>query len=112
MRALTLWLERSGITGGPLFPAIGRWGREVTGKPICDRQLAKIIRRLAAQAGLDPEVFSGHSLRSGLAASAAGGGASERSIMEQTRHRSLKQVRRYIRRGSLFKENAAARSGL
>jgi site-specific recombinase XerD len=112
VRALTIWLDRSGITNGPLFPVIGRWGREVTAKPICDHQLAKIIKRLAGKAGLDPQVFSGHSLRSGLATSAAEGGASERSIMEQTRHRSLKQVRRYIRRGSLFKDNAAARSGL
>jgi len=51
----------------------------------------------------------GTSLHSGLAISAAEeeGGASERAIMEQTRHRSLKQVRRYIRRGSLFKDKAA-----
>ncbi len=67
---------------------------------------------MADEAGLDPALFSGHSLRSGLATSAAAGGASERSIMEQTRHRSLKQVRKYIRRGSLFQDNAAARSGL
>jgi hypothetical protein len=32
--------------------------------------------------------------------------------MDQTRHRSLKQVRKYIRRGSLFRDNAAAKSGL
>src|ERR1041384_6410482 len=42
---------------------------------------------------------------------AAEGGATERAIMDQTRHRSLKQVRKYIRRGSLFRENAAAKSG-
>lgn len=112
VRALTMWLDQSGITCGYLFPAIGRWGREVTPKPICDHQLAKIIKRLATRADLDPKVFSGHSLRSGLATSAAEGGASERSIMDQTRHRSLKQVRKYIRRGSLFQDNAAARSGL
>lgn len=112
VRALSTWLERSGITYGCLFPAIGRWGGEVTGKPLCDHQLAKIIKRLAVGAGLDPTAYSGHSLRSGLATSAAEGGASERAIMDQTRHRSLKQVRKYIRRGSLFQENAAARSGL
>jgi len=112
VRALALWLERSNITYGPLFPAIGRWGGEVMGRPIGDHQLAKIIKRLAAQAGLDAEAFSGHSLRSGLATAAAHGGASERSIMDQTRHRSLRQVRKYIRRGSLFRDNAAARSGL
>lgn len=112
VRALAAWLERANITGGYLFTAIGRWGGEAKGKPICDHQLAKIIKRLAARAGLDPAAFSGHSLRSGLATSAAEGGATERAIMEQTRHRSLKQVRKYIRRGSLFKDNAAARSGL
>jgi integrase len=111
VRALQAWLERSQITSGYLFPAIGRWDR-MTGKPLCDHQLAKIIKALAAQAGLDPAAFSGHSLRSGLATSAAEGGATERSIMDQTRHRSLKQVRKYIRRGSLFKNNAAAMSGL
>ena len=99
MRALEAWLERSNITYGNLFTAIGRWGGEVTGKPICDHQLAKIIKRLAMRTGLPAASFSGHSLRSGLATSAAEGGATERAIMEQTRHRSLKQVRKYIRRG-------------
>lgn len=112
VRALQTWLDKSNITHGYLFTAIGRWGGEATGKPICDHQLARIIKRLAAGAGLDPQSFSGHSLRSGLATSAAEGGASERAIMDQTRHRSLKQVRKYIRRGSLFRDNAAARSGL
>ena len=112
VRALEAWLSQSNITYGYLFTRIGRWGGEVSGKPICDHQLAKIIKRLVARAGLDPASFSGHSLRSGLATSAAEGGANERAIMDQTRHRSLKQVRKYIRRGSLFKDNAAARSGL
>ena len=112
VRALRTWLERSGVTSGCLFRAVGRWGREVTDKPLGDHQLANIIKRMARRAGLDPAGFSGHSLRSGLATAAAEGGASERSILEQTRHRSLKQLRRYIRRGSLFRDNAAARSGL
>jgi site-specific recombinase XerD len=112
VRALEAWLVRSNITYGYLFTGIGRWGGELSGKPICDHQLAKIIKRLAATAGLDAASFSGHSLRSGLATSAAEGGATERAIMDQTRHRSLKQLRKYIRRGSLFKDNAAARSGL
>ena len=112
VRALENWLARSSITYGCLFTRIGRWGGEVTGQPISDHQLAKIIKRLAHAAGLDADAFSGHSLRSGLATAAAEGGATERAIMDQTRHRSLKQVRKYIRRGSLFRENAAAKSGL
>lgn len=112
VQALQLWIERSRIASGFLFRAVGRWGREVTDHPICDHQLAKIIKRLAAASGLDPLRFSGHSLRSGLATFAAEGGASERSIMDQTRHRSLKQVRKYIHRGNLFQDNAAAYTGL
>lgn len=77
-------------------------GREVRAKALCDHQFAKIIKRLAGKAGLNPKSFSGHSLRSGLATSAAEGGATERSIMDQTRRRPLKQVRKYIRRGSLL----------
>ena len=104
------WLERSDIGSGCLFRPVGRWGRELTVKPICDHQIAKIIKTLARRAGLDPDAFSGHSLRSDLATSAAAGGTTERSIMEQTRHKSLKQVRQYIRHGSLFRDSA--RSGL
>ena len=39
-------------------------------------------------------------------------GASERSIMNQTGHRSVLMVRRYIRDGSLFRENSAGKLGL
>jgi integrase len=112
VRALENWLGQANITYGYLFTRIGRWGGEVRGERISDHQLAKIIKRLAHSAGLDPAAFSGHSLRSGLATAAAEGGATERSIMDQTRHRSLQQLRKYIRRGSLFRDNAAAKSGL
>jgi integrase len=49
------------------------------------------------------------SLRAGLATSAAAGGVSERAIMNQTGHRSLTMVRRYIRDGELFRDDNAAR---
>ena len=63
-------------------------------------------------AGYNPGQFAGHSLRAGLATQAAANGVSERLIMRQTRHRSLTTLRRYIREGSLFRENAAAKVGL
>jgi len=71
-----------------------------------------IVKRYAALAGLKASDFAGHSLRSGLATSASMAGASERSIMNQTGHRSEKMLRRYIRDGSLFRENAVAVVGL
>ena len=42
----------------------------------------------------------------------AAAGVPVRAIMAQTGHRSLTTLRRYIRDGSLFRENAAARAGL
>ena len=74
--------------------------------------MALVVKRAAAAAGLDPRRYAGHSLRAGLATSAAAAGASERSIMDQTGHRSVAMVRRYIRDGSLFRDNAAAKLGL
>jgi hypothetical protein len=69
------------------------------------------VRSIAASGG-DPAKFAGHSLRAGLATAAALGGSSERSIMNQTGHRSLATLRRYIREGGLFQENAVAKIGL
>jgi integrase len=69
--------------------------------------VALVVKQAAQAAGLDRKVLAGHSLRSGLATAAAAAGASEASIMAQTGHKSLVVARRYIRRGSVFQENAA-----
>ena len=54
---------------------------------------------------------AGHSLRAGLVTSAAAG-VEERVIMDQTRHKNASTLRKYVRLGSLFERNAAARVGL
>ena len=51
-------------------------------------------------------------MRAGLATQSYLNGAGELAIMRQTGHRSLAMVRRYIRDGSLFRENPAAKLGL
>jgi integrase len=67
-----------------------------------------VVQARASAVGLDASRLSGHSLRAGFVTSAARAGKSERAIMDQTGQRSLKIVRRYIRRATLFEENAAA----
>jgi hypothetical protein len=62
--------------------------------------VARVVKKLAVRAGLDAAKYAGHSLRAGHATAAAIAGASERSIMNQTGHRSVQMVRRYIRDGS------------
>jgi site-specific recombinase XerD len=110
VRSLRAWLAASGITAGALFPSVNRHGR--MGLRMTAQSVALIVKRYANAAGLDPALFAGHSLRAGLATAAAINGVSERSVMQQTGHRSAAMVRRYIRDGSLFRENAAAKVGL
>jgi len=111
VRVLQSWLGLAGITTGPLFLSINRHGQIQTSR-LSPGDIARIVKKLAQRAGLDPANYAGHSLRAGHATSAAAAGASERSIMNQTGHRSVQMVRRYIRAASLFRENSAGKLGL
>ena len=111
VRSLQSWLELGAIGGGPVFCSINRHGKIQAGR-LSGGDVARIVKKLVERAGLDPSKFAGHSLRAGHATSAAIAGASERSIMNQTGHRSVQMVRRYIRDGSLFRENSAGELGL
>tara|TARA_B100000989_G_C19520194_1_gene463774 strand:- start:1716 stop:2633 length:918 start_codon:yes stop_codon:yes gene_type:complete len=73
---------------------------------ISDKSVSLIIKKYALLAGLDPDKYGGHSLRSGFATSAAEAGAEERNIMTMTGHKSTQMVRRYIKEANLFKNNA------
>lgn len=105
------WLEAAQIIGEPVFRPLGRKGLPQA-KALSDRAVARIVKRLAGQAGLDPRLYAGHSLRAGLATQAALNGVPERIIMAQTGHKTQMMLRRYIRIGGLFRENASAQLGL
>ena len=94
-----------------MFRSINRHGHLGRGR-LSGIDVARVVKKLTERAGLDPAKFAGHSLRAGHATAAAIAGASERSIMRQTGHRSVQMVRRYIRDGSLFRENSAGKLGL
>jgi len=76
------------------------------------RAVAFVLKWHTAQAGLAPGEMAGHSVRAGLATSPTAVGVPERVIAEQTGHRGTAMLRRYIREGSLFRENAASAIGL
>ncbi|MGA2132390.1 MAG: site-specific integrase [Bryobacteraceae bacterium] len=111
VRTLRSWLERARITTGPLFRAVSRLG-VVSRRPLNSDSVAYLVKRATAAAGLEAAGYAGHSLRAGLATQAAMNGANEWAIMKQTGHRSLTTVRKYIREGTLFRDNAAAKLGL
>jgi integrase len=110
VRNLESWIERAGRSDGPLFRSISRHD-QVRPRGLSGIGVARVVKKLAQRAGLDTVKYAGHSLRAGHATSAAIAGASERSIINQTGHRSVQMVRRYIRDGSLFRENSAGKLG-
>jgi site-specific recombinase XerD len=111
VRTVLAWIEQTALSDGGLFRSINRHGRVQPGL-LSGIDVARVVKKLAERAGLDAAKYAGHSLRAGHATSAAIAGASERSIMSQTGHRSVQMVRRYIRDGSLFRENSAGKLGL
>ena len=99
------WLDFSKINTGPVFRRFNK-GSKLSEKRLTDQTVALLIKQYLKLAGIDSRSFSGHSLRSGFATSAAESGAEERTIMAMTGHKSTEMVRRYIKEANLFKNNA------
>jgi len=103
--SLKNWIDISKINSGSLFRRFSK-GSRLTEKRLTDQTVALLIKEYLQLAGVDSKNYSGHSLRSGFATSAAESGAEERSIMAMTGHKSTEMVRRYIKEANLFKNNA------
>ena len=103
--SLKKWLEVSNINSGPVFRRFVK-GPKLSENRLTDQTVALLIKKYLQLAGIDSKNYSGHSLRSGFATSAAESGAEERSIMAMTGHKSTEMVRRYIKEANLFKNNA------
>jgi site-specific recombinase XerD len=103
--SLKKWIEISNINSGPLFRRFTK-GSKLSENRLTDQTVALLIKEYLKLAGIDGKNYSGHSLRSGFATSAAESGAEERSIMAMTGHKSTEMVRRYIKEANLFKNNA------
>jgi site-specific recombinase XerD len=99
------WIKISKINSGPLFRRFIK-GSKLSDSRLSDQTVALLIKDYLKIAGIESRHYSGHSLRSGFATSAAESGAEERSIMAMTGHKSTEMVRRYIKEANLFKNNA------
>ena len=109
--ALDRWIELAVIEDGPIFRAVDRHGT-IGEDRLSGQSVGLIVKRAVASIGLDPSRYSGHSLRAGFATTAAANGAAERAIANQTGHVSMNVLRRYVRHGSLFVDNAVTTLGL
>ena len=99
------WIRLSKISSGPLFRRFTK-GSKISENRLSDQTVSLLIKEYLMIAGIDNKNYSGHSLRSGFATSAAESGVEERSIMAMTGHKSTEMVRRYIKEANLFKNNA------
>ncbi len=104
VKSLKKLIEISKIKYGPLFRRFKK-GSNLSEKRLTDQTVALLIKEYLELAGMDSKNYSGHSLRSGFATSAAESGVEERSIMAMTGHKSSQMVRRYIKDANLFKNN-------
>ena len=104
VKSVKKWLEISKINSGSLFRRFSK-GSKLTEYRLTDQTVALLIKEYLELAGIESKNYSGHSLRSGFATSAAESGAGERSIMAMTGHKTSQMLRRYIKEANLFKNN-------
>ncbi len=102
---LKRWIELADIQEGPLFRDILKGGR-ITDKRLSPQSMRLVVKRAASAAGLLLDLSS-HSLRSGFVTTAIRQGKTERSIMNQTGHRSSQTLREYFQREDAIEDNAA-----
>lgn len=103
--AIEAWLATSKIDAGPCFRPIDRHGR-VNPHALSDRSVANIVKFYAGLAGLNPQSFSGHSLRAGFVTSALEHGADLFKVMDVTRHKRVETLKIYDRRAQAFRNHA------
>ncbi|MGE3703385.1 MAG: site-specific integrase [Hyphomicrobiaceae bacterium] len=91
----------------PLFCAVNR-ADVLSGEPLCDRTVSRLMKHAARMAGMEEGNYSGHSLRRGFATAAARAGVGLADLMQQTRHTSIKVALGYIDEANRWKDNASA----
>jgi len=112
VRALQEWMERAGITEGPVFVRLSghRKDPQLIADPLAPEMIRYIVQTWTKRAGVQPEqlgaVFSAHSLRAGFITEAARSGKAEWMIAKQSRHKSADVLRSYIRVADTFQGNA------
>jgi site-specific recombinase XerD len=104
IEALDAWLIAARIIEGPIFRAVH--GSTVLERRLTAGQVARIVKKRCAAIGLDPALFSGHSLRSGFITSAAEAGASLSKIADQAGHAKLDTTREYVQVADAFRDHS------
>ena len=106
VKSVQQWMDEAMISTGAVFRSVNKAG-VVSASRLTDQSVALIVKGHTRALGLPAEAYSGHSLRAGLVTSAAKAGVSLMKIQQQTGHRSVAMLSRYIRDAQVFENNAA-----
>jgi integrase len=109
--ALDAWMRAAGITTGPVFRPVDRWGR-IADRALDPQTVARVVKRAAGAAGLPAQRMSGHSLRRGFLTTMADAGMGLPAMMRQSGHRDTKVAMGYIDEAALRREDYTRRAGL
>ncbi|WP_299870187.1 tyrosine-type recombinase/integrase [uncultured Roseobacter sp.] len=117
VHALEQWLHFAKIDFGPIFVRTSRDGKKALEARLSDKHVSRLIKSTVLAADVRSELpekerlalFSGHSLRAGLASSAE---VDERYVQKQLGHVSAEMTRRYQRRRDRFRVNLTKAAGL
>jgi integrase len=117
VRALETWLAFGRIDLGPVFRRVSPDGTRALDARLSDRHVARLVKRTVLAAGLRPDLpeaerlalYSGHSLRAGLASHAE---APEAAVQTHLGHASAEMTRRYQRRRDRYRVNLTKAAGL
>jgi integrase len=94
VEALKQWLAEAKIDTGPVFRRIDQWGN-IDRRALTPQSVNLVLKTRCKQAGLDPEAFSAHGLRSGYLTEAANRGIPLQEAMQQSLHKSVTQAASY-----------------
>lgn len=89
------WIGTAGLSQGPVFRRIDRWGR-LAEDGLNPNSLIALLRRILEQAGIPAETYSSHSLRRGFATWAAGNGWDMKALMQYVGWKDMKSALRYV----------------
>lgn len=117
VHALEQWLHFAKIDFGPVFVRTSRDGAKALSARLSDKHVARLIKQTVLDAGIRADLptkarldlFSGHSLRAGLASAAE---VEERYVQKHLGHTSAEMTRRYQRRRDRFRVNLTKAAGL
>jgi integrase len=117
VHALEQWLHFAKIDFGPVFLRTFRDGKRALDSRLNDKHVARLIKSTVLKSGIRADLpekdrlalFSGHSLRAGLASSAE---VDERYVQKHLGHASAEMTRRYQRRRDRFRVNLTKAVGL